>query len=43
LSEVEEVVADPDHDLVTVEAGSMDDDKIRSIVEKLGYIFRGRE
>jgi uncharacterized membrane protein YraQ (UPF0718 family)/copper chaperone CopZ len=43
LSGVDEVVADPDHDMVTVEAGSVDDEKIRLTIEKLGYIFRGRK
>jgi uncharacterized membrane protein YraQ (UPF0718 family)/copper chaperone CopZ len=43
LSGVDEVVADPGHDLVTVEAGSMDDEKVRTTVERLGYIFRGRK
>jgi copper chaperone CopZ len=43
LSGVGEVVADPDHDMVTVEAGSVDDEKIRLTIEKLGYIFRGRK
>jgi len=42
LEEVTEVVADPDRDQVTVEAGSVDDEHIKATREKLGYTFRGR-
>jgi copper chaperone CopZ len=39
---VTEVLADPGKDLVTVEAGSLKEESVRSTVEKLGYTFQGR-
>ncbi len=42
LSQVTEVLADPAKDLVTVQAGSITDDRIKQTIEKLGYSFRGR-
>jgi hypothetical protein len=42
LSNVTGVVADPGKNTVTVEAGALDDERVRSTVEELGYIFQGR-
>jgi len=42
LPQVSEVVADPGQNLVTVEAESVDEERVRSMVEKLGYTFKGR-
>lgn len=42
LSQVTEVVADPGRNMVTVEAGTLDDERVKSTVEQLGYIFQGR-
>jgi uncharacterized membrane protein YraQ (UPF0718 family)/copper chaperone CopZ len=42
LPQVTEAMADPGKDLLTVEAGSLDDESVKSAIEKLGYTFRGR-
>jgi copper chaperone CopZ len=42
LSQVTEVVADPGRNTVTVEAGTLDDERVKATVEQLGYIFQGR-
>jgi copper chaperone CopZ len=42
LSQVSEVVADPGQNLVSVEADTLDEESIRSTIEKLGYIYKGR-
>jgi uncharacterized membrane protein YraQ (UPF0718 family)/copper chaperone CopZ len=42
LSQVHGVVADPGKNRVTVEAEAIDDDRIKSTVEELGYVFQGR-
>lgn len=39
---LKEVVADPGQNRLTIEADSVDEETIRTTVEKLGYIFRGR-
>jgi len=42
LSQVTEVLAEPGKDLVTIQAGSVIDDRIKETIEKLGYSFGGR-
>jgi len=42
LSQVTEVVAEPGKDLVTIQAVSVTDGRIKETIEKLGYSFGGR-
>jgi len=42
LENINDAVADPGNRTVTVEAGKVEEDEIRSTIEKLGYIFGGR-
>ncbi len=42
LPSVSQVLAEPGTDKVTVEAGDIEDEEIKSTIEGLGYIFRGR-
>lgn len=42
LDSVSHVNADPDRGLVDIRAGELSDVRVKEIVEKLGYIYRGR-
>jgi uncharacterized membrane protein YraQ (UPF0718 family)/copper chaperone CopZ len=42
LEVVREVVADPDHNRVTIQGSDLSDTQVQEIVEKLGYQYRGR-
>ncbi len=42
IKSVQEVLADPDQNIVTIQAGTLSDESVKATVEKLGYQFGGR-
>jgi hypothetical protein len=42
LAHVDEVIADPDKNLVTIQAGNLSETGVRDTIEKLGYNFVGK-
>ena len=42
IESVAEVLADPEQNLVTIQAGTLTDENVRLTIEKLGYQFGGR-